>query len=92
MTEMEMINAVAELDRLAAERKAIEEKEDAIRNSLKKTIEEMQTEEVKLSNGRKIRWAEVFSNRIDTKSLKAKMPDIYNQFLTIGVTRRFTLA
>lgn len=92
MTDNEMMAAVEELEALAAERKAIEAKEDAIKDRLKASIEAMQTESVELSNGRKIAWKEVFSNRIDTKALKTKLPEIYNQFLSIGVTRRFTIA
>ena len=92
MTHEEMISKVAELDRLAMERKAIEEQEEAIRNSLKADLEAKGTESVELENGRKISWKEVFSNSFNSKKFKADMPDIYNQYLRIGVIRRFQIA
>ena len=40
----------------------------------------------------KITWKEVFSNRLDSKALKSQLPDIYNKFFKVNITRRFVIA
>ena len=39
-----------------------------------------------------LRWKEIVSNRIDSKALKAALPDVYGQFCKASVSRRFTIA
>lgn len=38
-----------------------------------------------------VSWKSVLSNRLDSKSLKSKNPDIYNQFLKQSSSRRFVI-
>lgn len=92
MNETEMLTAVKQLQTLAEQRKLIEEAEEEIRKQLKSSLEAEHTEEVNLPGGHKVSWKEVFSNRIDSKKLKAEMPDLYNKYLSVNVTRRFTIA
>lgn len=40
----------------------------------------------------KIRWTPVTSNRFDTSAFKTKYIDLYNQFLKVIETKRFTIA
>ena len=40
----------------------------------------------------KIRWTPVTSNRFDTTAFKNKYIDLYNQFLKVIETKRFTIA
>lgn len=39
-----------------------------------------------------IRWKEIVSNRLDSKALKAALPDAYSQFCGPSTTRRFSVA
>ena len=40
----------------------------------------------------KIRWTPVTSNRFDTTAFKNKYIDLYNQFIKVIETKRFTIA
>jgi predicted phage-related endonuclease len=71
-----------------------EEKQWAIRkeeaaNKLKAMLGEY---EVGMAGSKKINWKNVISNRLDSKSLKADMPDIYQKYSKESYTRRFTIA
>ena len=91
MTERMIENRVQKLRALEAEAKAIQEKADAIRAELKADLEEKGVDELKTRNF-VLRWKEVVSNRLDSKALKAAMPDIYGQFCKASATRRFTIS
>jgi len=39
----------------------------------------------------KITWKAVTSTRLDSKALKAEMPDVYGQFCKANTSRRFTV-
>ena len=38
-----------------------------------------------------VRWNEVISSRLDSKALKAALPDVYGQFCKASTSRRFTI-
>lgn len=40
----------------------------------------------------KVRWKQVTSQRVDTKALKAELPDVAARYSRESVTRRFTVA
>ncbi|MFG6352310.1 MAG: hypothetical protein K1W21_12045 [Oscillospiraceae bacterium] len=39
-----------------------------------------------------LRWKEIISSRLDSKALKAALPDVYGQFCHTSASRRFTIA
>lgn len=91
MTERMIENRVQKLRALEAEAEAIQEKADAIRAELKADLEEKGVDELQTASFT-LRWKEVVSNRLDSKALKAAMPDIYDQFCKASATRRFTIS
>jgi len=39
----------------------------------------------------RVSWSNVESSRLDTKLLKEEHPDIYQEYLILSTTRRFTV-
>ena len=87
MTERMIENRVKKLQELEAQQKEIE----AIRAELKADMEEKGLDELKTKNFI-LRWKEIISNRLDSKALKAALPDVYGQFCKASTSRRFTIA
>ncbi len=91
MTEKMIENRVKKLQAIEAQQKELEAQADAIRAELKADLEERGVEELQTKNFL-LRWKEIVSNRIDSKALKAALPDVYGQFCKASVSRRFTIA
>ena len=91
MTVRRIENRVKKLLELEAERKGIEAQAEAIRAELKADLEEKGLDELKTKNFI-LRWKEIISNRLDSKALKAALPDVYGQFCRASNSRRFTIA
>ncbi|NCE66331.1 hypothetical protein D1159_17580 [Pseudoflavonifractor sp. 524-17] len=90
MTERMIENRVKKLQALEAQQKELEAA-DAIRAKLKADMEEKGLDELKTQNFI-LRWKEIISNRLDSKALKAALPDVYGQFCKASTSRRFTIA
>lgn len=91
MTEKMIENRVKKLRELEAQQKELEMAAEAIRAELKADLEDKGVEELKTKNF-VLRWKEIVSNRLDSKALKAALPDIYRQFCRVSFSRRFTIA
>lgn len=91
MTERMVENRVRKLQELEAQQKALEAEADAIRSELKAELEELQVEELKTKNFI-IRWKEIISSRLDSKALKAELPEIFQKYSKQTSCRRFTVA
>lgn len=91
MTERMIENRVKKLQELEAQQKELEAAADAIRAELKADMEEKGLDELKTQNFI-LRWKEIISNRLDSKALKAALPDVYGQFCKASTSRRFTIA
>jgi len=91
MTERMIKNRIEKLDAIAAQQKALEEQAEKIRNEIKADMEEKGVDEI-TAFGRIARWKEVISNRLDSKALKAALPEIYSQYCKASTSRRFTVA
>ena len=91
MTEKMIENRIKKLRELEAQQKELETQAEAIRAELKADLEEKGVDELKTKNFL-LRWKEIVSNRIDSKALKAALPDVYGQFCKASVSRRFTIA
>ncbi len=90
MTEKMIENRVKKLQAIEAQQKELEAAAEAIRSELKADLEEKGVEELKTKNFL-LRWKEIVSNRIDSKALKAALPDVYGKFCKTSKTRRFTV-
>lgn len=84
-------NRVAKLMKLEAQKKAIEEAQEAIRAELKADMESKGVDEIKTGKYI-IRWKEVVSNRFDTSSFKKDFLELYEKYSKKQASKRFTVA
>lgn len=91
MTEKMIENRIKKLQAIEAQREELETAAEAIRAELKADLEQKGVDELKTRNFL-IRWKEIISNRLDSKALKAALPDVYGQFCKASISRRFTIA
>ena len=91
MTERMIENRFKRLQEIEAQQKEMETAAEAIRAELKADMEEKGLDELKTKNFI-LRWKEIISNRLDSKALKAALPDVYGQFCKTSASRRFTIA
>ena len=91
MTERQIENRVRKLQELEAQQKALEAEAEEIKTVLKAELEAQGLEELPTKSFI-IRWKEVVSNRLDSKSLKAELPEIYNKYCKSSSSKRFTIA
>lgn len=64
---------------------------EAIKDELKAEMAARNTDEI-LTSEYKLRYKEVSSSRFDTTSFKNKYVDLYNQFVKVTTSKRFTIA
>ena len=69
---------------------ALQAEAEAIRDSFKAQMVERSTEELE-GIGCRATWHNVASSRLDSKKLKAEMPELYAQYSKSATTCRFTL-
>ena len=91
MSTNEMVAKIRELKELEALIAQAEAEAEAIKDSLKATMTENNTEEM-MVDVYKVRWTTVTSERLDTTALKKALPDLAKQFTKASTTRRFTIA
>lgn len=91
MTERMIENRIKKLRELEAQQKELEATAEAIRAELKADLEEKGVDELKTKNFI-VLWKEIISSRLDSKALKAALPDVYGQFCKASASRRFTIA
>ncbi len=91
MTEKMIENRIKRLRDIEAQQKELETAAEAIRAELKADLEEKGLDELKTKNFI-LRWKEIISSRLDSKALKAALPDVYGQFCRTSASRRFTIA
>lgn len=90
MTERMLKNRIEKLDQIAAQQKELEAQAEAIRNEIKADMQEKGVDEI-TAFGRVARWKEVITNRLDSKALKAALPDTYSEYCKESRCRRFTI-
>ena len=84
-------NRCAKLKALEAEQQKLAKEADKIKKELQLELEELGAEEV--DTGRfTVRWKAIISSRLDSKALKAELPEIYERFTKSSESRRFTIA
>ncbi|MCD7981382.1 MAG: hypothetical protein LUF32_03555 [Clostridiales bacterium] len=79
MTERQIENRVSKLNALEEQITLLQEQADSIKSELKNDLERKGLDEVRTKNFI-VRWKEVISNRLDSKALKAALPDVYSQY------------
>ena len=90
MTNRQLDNRVKKLQDLEAQIKALEMQADALRDELKADLTEKGADECNTGSFI-IRWKEIISSRLDSKALKAAMPDVFTAYSKESSSRRFTI-
>jgi predicted phage-related endonuclease len=91
MTNKQIDNRVKKLKELETQQKALEQQAEKIRQELKAELEANEESEHNTGNF-VIRWAEIVSNRLDSKALKAALPEVFTMYSKQSTSRRFTIA
>ena len=91
MTDRQIDNRIAKLQRIEAQMKELEDQSEAIRAELKADLES-KGEDVHNTGSFIIRWKEIISRRLDSKALKTALPDVFATYSRESTSRRFTIA
>ena len=91
MTNKQLDNRVKKLQAIEAQQKELETQADAIRAELKADLESKGEDEHNTGSFI-IRWKEIISRRLDSKALKAALPDVFTAYSRESTSRRFTIA
>lgn len=91
MTNKQLDNRVKKLQTLEAQVKELEAQAEAIRAEIKADLESKGEDEHNTGSFI-IRWKEIITSRLDSKALKAALPDVFNAYSRESSSRRFTIA
>ena len=88
MSIMEMANKAQELQELKRMREELEAEITTLEDQIKAA---MGDQEAVMAGAYKITWKSVESSRLDSKALKAALPDVAARFMVKTTVRRFTV-
>lgn len=91
MNKEELTKKVRDLKELKTMAEELQAEITAIEDTIKAEMTEQNVNELQVGIF-KVRWTPVKSNRFDTKAFQGKYKDLYNQFLKVVESRRFTIA
>lgn len=91
MTNRQLDNRVKKLQAIESQIKELEAQADALRDEIKADLTEKGEDEHN-TGAFIIRWKEIFSNRLDSKALKAALPDVFAMYSKQSSSRRFTVS
>lgn len=91
MSSHELQNRVKELRELKRMQEELAAEITAIEDEIKAEMTARDTTEI-IAGEYKIRWIPVTSARLDSKALKAALPDVYAKFTKEAVSKRFSVA
>ena len=91
MTDRQINNRITRLQDIEAQMKELEAQAEAIRAELKADLES-KGEDKHNTGSFVIRWKEIISRRLDSKALKAALPDVFAAYSRESSSRRFTIA
>ena len=90
MTERMLLTRIKKYKDLEAQKTAIEKEMEALETDLLADMQEKGLEEQKAGNW-VIRWTKVLTNRLDSKALKAELPELAARFTRQTESRRFSI-
>lgn len=90
MTERRIERRIQKLKDLETQIAELAKEADAIKEEIKKDMEQKGLDEIETRNF-VIRWKEIVTQRLDGKALKAALPEIYNLYCKPSASRRFTI-
>ena len=91
MTDRQMNNRITRLQGIEAQVKELEAQAEAIRAEIKADLESTGEDEHDTGSF-VIRWKEIITRRLDSKALKAALPDVFATYSRESTSRRFTIA
>ena len=90
MSERMLLSRIKKYKDLEAQKTAIEKEMEALKTDLLADMQEKGLEEQKAGNW-VIRWTKVLTNRLDSKALKAELPELAARFTRQTESRRFSI-
>ena len=90
MSTNEIISKIAELESLEDLIHEAEQEAEAIKDAIKQTMTEQDTEEL-IAGTHIIRWTTVLTSRFDSTAFKKKHEDLYTEYLKQSTSRRFSI-
>ena len=91
MTDRQLNNRITKLQAIEAQQKELEAQAEAIRAEIKADLE-AKGEDEHNTGSFIIRWKEIISRRLDSKALKAALPDVFAAYSKESSSRRFSIA
>ena len=91
MTDKQLNNRIAKLQDIEAQMKEVEDAAEKIRAEIKADLE-AKGEDEHNTGSFIIRWKEIISRRLDSKALKAALPDVFAAYSKESSSRRFSIA
>ena len=91
MNNQELENKIKELKELKVMAEELQAEITTIEDSIKAEMTAQNVNELQVGIF-KIRWTPVKSNRFDTTAFKNKYSDLYNQFIKVIESKRFSIA
>lgn len=91
MTDKMIDNRIRKIQAIEAQQKELEAQAESIRAELKADLEGKNLDEYN-TGVFVLRWKEIITARLDTKALKAALPDVFESFSRESRSRRFTIA
>ena len=91
MTDRQLNNRITKLQAIEAQQKELEDQAEAIRAEIKADLE-AKGEDEHNTGCFIIRWKEIISRRLDSKALKAALPDVFAAYSKESSSRRFSIA
>lgn len=89
MTARQIENRMNKLQSIEAQIRELEAEADSLKSEIKEDMESKALTECKTSHF-VIRWKDIVSNRLDSKSLKTELPDIYARYCRATSSKRFS--
>lgn len=90
MTDRQLNNRIEKINSLEKQIEEMEALVNALRDEIKADLTEKKVDEHNTGSF-VIRWKEVISNRLDSKALKAALPDVFTTYNKESRCRRFTI-
>ena len=91
MTDRQLNNRITKLQAIEAQQKELEAQAEAIRAEIKADLE-AKGEDEHNTGSFIVRWKEIVSRRLDSKALKAALPDVFAAYSKESSSRRFSIA
>lgn len=91
LEKKELKKTVKDIKKLKAKREEIESQIAELENLVKADMTERAVDSLVVDEY-KIKYSDVVSNRFDTTTFKKECADLYNRYVKVSVSKRFTIA